>query len=132
MVETLFFKSNQKFFEFQCDYGDTSLEIGKGVVALVLDMKEQLGLPHAVQIGANGVQRAYLLIAADDGGFVTFAETPSADGDPLMAGDLVIWVPHTYEPKLVTPKTHERFGWIGFIRAKIKPQTPLEIVCEYN
>jgi len=133
----LYFKSGQAFFEMQCEYGHTELEQGQGVIALVLDAKREFGAPVAVKINADGSQMAMIRVAADDGGFVVPATTPSKRGDRLQPGDVVVWVPGAYKEEIGAAFGDPRCGWVGLILAKVAaeydPKNPQwNVLCEYN
>jgi hypothetical protein len=134
---TLHFKSGAVFFEHQCKFGHTTIEPGTGVIALVLDAQKEFGTTTAVSIGADGAQLAALKVASDDGGFLVFAKTPSEKGDKLQADDLVLWVPSIYSEEVGHKVTDRRTGWVGLIRAKIKPEIQTDdpsfvFVCRYD
>ncbi len=135
-LEKLVYKSGEAFFEMQCKYGHTALVPGQGVVGIVLDAKKQFGTEVAVKVMPNGCQLATLRIAGDDGGFTTFAETQSANGERLNPGDLVVWMPGVHNPDLAQKFGDERSGWIGLIIAKIAPESnildnSLSVICRY-
>ena len=78
-------------------------------------------------------------VASEDGGFIVPAYTPSEKGDRLKPDDVVIWVPIHYAKEAVQkmPGLDPRFGWIGFIVAKVKPQIDItseefQIICQYD
>lgn len=121
-LPNLIYKSGEAFFELQCKYGLTEIKEGQGVVALVLDAKKDLGTSVAVKIQPSGCQLATLKVASSDGGFKTFAETASANGDRLKPGDLVIWVPMAHMKELAEKAGNHRQGWMGLIVAKIAPE----------
>src|SRR5215831_9476285 len=77
----IYFKSSAAFFESQCDFGYTRIEVGVAVVALVLDAQKEFGTPTPVSIGKGGIQLAALKVASEDGGFLVFSQTPSGSGD---------------------------------------------------
>lgn len=132
----LIYKSGEAFFGLQCKYGHTELEKGQGLVALVLDAVKEHGTKVAVKVQPNGCQLATLKVASPDGGFTTFAETASPNGDHLHPGDLVIWVPMTHMQKLADTLGQHRQGWIGLIVAKIAAESDpitneLTVLCRY-
>jgi hypothetical protein len=51
-----------------------------------------------------------------------FATTPSAKGEKLRPSDVVLWVPHEYSKEVGDQMSDTRPGWVGLIRAKIKPE----------
>ena len=107
------------FFKHQCKYGDTRIEPGKGVVAMVLDASREFpGIPVAVMVEADGSQQAVLKVISDDGGFIVVAKTPPGKGEPLKLGDFVAWVPREFiYSEVMGPD--RRVGWVGLIRAKL-------------
>jgi hypothetical protein len=129
-------RSSAAFFHGQCEHGDTTIERNKGIVANVLDARKDLGTAAAVQIEPDGRQLVVLRVASDDGGFVVPASTPSGSGDPLEPGDIVIWVPSIYSKEFGGHLQDKRCGWIGLIRAKIRPQSDsidpsFDVLCRY-
>lgn len=120
----LVFKSGEAFLEFQCKYGHTEIIPGQGVVAYVIDAAKEFGVQNAVRRQPNGTQLAMLKVASEDGGFLVASTTATGMGDDLKAGDYVIWVPAQYNSPMVNAvnEVDPRFGWIGFIVAKIKPE----------
>jgi hypothetical protein len=74
----------------------------------------------------NGIQRAVLRVASGDGGFIVIADTMTPKGGDLKTGDLVVWVPMIHKSKLARAADDERFGWIGFIGAKIDKIIPAD------
>ena len=80
---------------------------------------------------------AALKAASEDGGFIVSAQTPSGIGGRLQPGDVVIWVPIQHIGNAKVPDgTDKRFGWVGFIVAKVKREIDLanpefEITCRY-
>jgi hypothetical protein len=132
----LIYKSGEAFFEMQCKYGHTDIVEGQGIVAIMLDAKEEFGTEVAVKIQPNGCQLATIRVAATDGGFRSFAEAASAKGDRLKPGDLVVWVPMTHMKRLADTAGDHRQGWIGLIVAKVAPETDpanneLSLLCRY-
>lgn len=126
-----------EFLRYQCKYGHTRIQPKQGVVALVLDAAKEFGVAAAVKIEPDGRQMAALRVASDDGGFLVMATTPTAKGDRLHPGDTVIWVPLEHTPSAVPPGTDPRFGWVGFIVAKVKPEVDLakrdfDVTCFYD
>lgn len=120
----LVFRDGKAFLEFQCKYGHTEITPGQGVVAYVIDAATEFGVPNAVRRQPNGTQLAMLKVASEDGGFLVASTTATDRGDDLNAGDTVIWVPAQYNAPMVdaVDGVDPRFGWIGFIVAKIKPE----------
>jgi len=135
-LPNLIFKSGESFFAMQCKYGHTGLEEGRGVVAIVLDARQEFGTSVAVKIQSSGNQLTTIKVASEDGGFVTFAETLSAGGDRLKPGDLVVWVPGKYMDELTQTVVDPRSAWMGLIVAKIAAESDpntneLTVICRY-
>jgi hypothetical protein len=135
--QSLVFKSSEAFFESQCKYGDTDIVPKKGIVAIVTDTKKDFGTKDSVKIQKDGTQLAMLKVVSDDGGFPVVAQTPLAGGDRLKPKDLVIWVPVTWNKEIVPADVDERFGWVGYIVAKLKPELDMrnngfKIICHYT
>ena len=106
------------FFKHQCKYGDTRIEPGKGVVAMVLDASREFPGRPAVMVEADGSQQAVLKVISEDGGFIVVARTPPGKGEPLKLGDFVEWVPREFiYSEVMGPD--RRIGWVGLIRAKL-------------
>src|SRR5215475_6420924 len=115
------FKSGREFFEYQCKCGNNRIKINSGIIALVLDGRKELGTPTAISIRSDGTQLATLRVASNDGGFLVFSSTLSGKGQKLKPGDVVIWEPSSFNTELSRKTSDQRTGWIGFIRAKVKP-----------
>lgn len=131
------FKSAEAFFEMQCKYGQTDLQKGRGIVAIVLNSREEFGTVEPVKVQPDGTQLAMVRVAAEDGGFVVPTTTPSDKGDRLMPGDLVVWVPAVHNRELAKGFGDYRQGWVGFIHAKIAaetggPDNGLRVTCWYD
>jgi hypothetical protein len=133
------FSDPQAQFELQCKYGQTDVEPGQRIIAIVIDAAKELGMPVSIKVEETGRQTAALRVAAPDGGFIVIAST-SGPGEPLAPGDLVMWVAGQWVKQLadVSPKKDPRFGWVGFIRAKVKPKISFdnadswELLCRYD
>lgn len=130
------FKSGADFLEYQCKFGRTKTVPKQGIVALVLDSQKEFGTAEAVKVDTNGVQTATLKVASDDGGFIVSAQTPGGNGDRLKPGEVVIWVPLHHIGDAVPEEIDRRFGWLGFIVAKVAPETDMakpdfHILCRY-
>ena len=128
------------FFDLQCKYGDVEIEKGKGIIALVLDLSQELPeFTEAVAIKPDGTQLALIKVISEDGGFIVVAKTLGSGGDRLKPGDFVVWVPVALNE---IPDTFEvppgwRLGWVGLIRAKINwmevgTTGPFQLVCRYD
>jgi hypothetical protein len=131
------FKDGEGFFEYQCKHGFTSIEKGTAVIALVLDAQKEFGTPVAIRVKQDGSQLAALRVASDDGGFTVFATTPSAKGEKLQPGDVVLWVPSVLSKELGEKFDDTRKAWVGLIRAKVKPELnpnnpAFTIKCRYD
>jgi hypothetical protein len=62
-------------------YGDTKIEKGKGLVAMVLDPRGEFHeIVHPVKIEPDGRQMALIKVVSEDGGFVVTSNTPSDKG----------------------------------------------------
>ena len=136
LPQKLPFKSGADFLEYQCKFGHTKIVPKQGIVALVLDSQKEFGTAEAVTVDANGVQTATLKVASDDGGFIVSSQTPSGKGDRLKPGDVVIWVPLQHTGDAVPEGVDRRFGWVGFIVAKVAPEIDMakpdfDILCRY-
>ncbi|CTQ47286.1 hypothetical protein [Roseibium aggregatum] len=137
--DALVFKSPEAFLEYQCEYGETDIQPkDQGIAALVMDSAREFGVSASVQILENGCQRATLKVASDDGGFIVIAQTPTNKGEKLRPGDTVIWLPFEYSEQFGNLEgVDSRFGWAGFIVAKIKPEIDLrkksfDVLCRYD
>jgi hypothetical protein len=127
------------FFKLQCKYGDTGIEKGKGMIAMVLDPRDEFPeIPHPVKIEPDGRQLALIKVISHDGGFTVTATTPSDKGDRLVPGDVVVWVPFAYHnmDQLGT-LPDKRIGWVGLIRAKVRwmamgTSGPFDLSCRYD
>ncbi len=113
------------FLEYQCKYGHTEIQPQKvGIVAMVLDAQKEFGTSSPVAWKPDGTQQAVLKVASEDGGFIVNSQTAKPGGEPLAPGDIVIWLPWQYvdHPLLKESDIDPRFGWVGFIVAKVKPE----------
>ena len=131
------FKSGAGFLDYQCKYGHTEIKPKQGLVALVLDPSKEYGVANAIKLESDGRQMAMLKVASDDGGFTVMAQTPTGKGDRLKPDDVVIWVPMNYSKQIVAKGIDDRFGWIGFIMAKVKPEISFtnpnfNVICTYD
>lgn len=120
-LAVLTFKTGEDFFSFQCQFGHTRLNQGQGVAALVVDPEREFGRETARRISPPGARTLLLRVAAPDGGFLVMCPSP-AQGEPIQAGDVVIWVPTEHDPQLGRAVNDDRSGWIGFIGAKVAPE----------
>lgn len=119
--DTLHFKDTESAFEFSCRFERNELRENVGLPAIVLDARKLLGADDAVPIDEDGIQRAYLRVASDDGGFEVVGHAMSQNGPRLDAGDLVIWMPLKYIPELGKGFKDRRGGWAGAIIARLRP-----------
>ena len=133
------YKSGEAFFEMQCKFGHTEIIPQQGIVALVLDSRSEFGAQDQIRVDEDGTQTASLKVASDDGGFVVISKTAGPRGDKLIPGDVVVWVPITHAMPDVPEAADldERFGWVGFIIAKVIPEMDpssdqLSIACRYD
>ncbi len=120
----LVFKDGEAFLKFQCKYGHTEIIPGQGIVAIVVDAAKEFGVAAAVKRQPNGTQLAALKVSSEDGGFLVMATTATEKGAPLNPDDYVIWVPMQHQAAMVdaVDGIDPRFGWVGFIVAKIKAE----------
>ena len=121
-LPVMHFAGGEAFVDYHCKYMNTRLEPGLPLAAVVIDPREQFGLPIAVKVDDNGIQTAMLRVASDDGGFMVMAQTASANGAKLVPGDAVAWIPQRHMPQLAQAAEDERFGWMGLIVAKVAPE----------
>ncbi|MBO6669400.1 hypothetical protein [Parvibaculum sp.] len=131
----LVFKGGKEFFEYQCKFGHTEIREKEAIVAIVVDAKKEFGTSQSVAIQPNGIQKAVIRVASDDGGFIVFADTVSSNGKRLKPGDVVFWVPVIWNKEIAEAMGDERQGWIGPIVAKLKPELlpggDWSIACRY-
>ena len=105
-------------FAQECASGDTRVQEGKGVFALVVDASKRFGMARAMKRNRDGTQSMVLKVASRDGGFFVLATT-RRPGTPLKPGDAVIWVPVAYDKTFGTRFSDHRAGWIGFVGARV-------------
>jgi hypothetical protein len=128
----------ESFFRLQCKYGDTKIEIGKGMTAIVLNPRDDFPeIKVPIKVEPDGKQLALIKVVSEDGGFIVTASTPSGNGDRLAPGDVVEWVPFAYHNVESLGAADKRMGWVGLIRAKINWRTvgtlgPFEVICRYD
>lgn len=139
LPSTLVFKDGEAFLKLQCKFGQTEIIPGRGIVAYVVDAAREFGVTTAVKRQPNGTQMAMLKVASEDGGFLVMSTTATEKGDPLNPGDCVIWVPMQHQAAMVDAieGVDPRFGWIGFIVAKIAAEidpksNQFNIICRYD
>ncbi len=111
-------KGAASLFDLTCKYGDVTIEVNKGLLALVVDARKEYGTPDAVKLEPDGCQTTVLRIASEDGGFVVMSKM-SGRGPMLKPDDAVLWVPFTYSEDIAKVSPDKRFGWIGLVRAKV-------------
>jgi hypothetical protein len=135
----LHFKNGAAFLEYQCQFGHTDIQPRQGIVALVLDAKKEFGVSQSVKVEADGQQMAMLRVASEDGGFIVPAYTATGNGDRLKPDDVVIWVPVEYAQQSLknAENVDPRFGWVGFIVAKVAPEInthsqEFNLLCRYD
>jgi hypothetical protein len=134
----IYYKNGEAFFQSQCEFGHTVLVKNTAVVALVLlDAEREFGTSTPISIGQDGSQLAALRVASEDAGFLVFATPPSAEGEKLQPGDVVLWVPYEYRKEAGDHTSDKRSGWVGLIRAKIKPEInpanpSFVVACRYD
>lgn len=122
----LTFETGLEFFEHQCIFGEAEIKPKRGTVALVLDAAKEFGSGMSIKMEADGTQTAMLKVASRDGGFLVLSQTLSAGGEPLNPNDAVVWVPIEYSAAHVPEGADDRYGWTGYIIAKLKPEIDLE------
>lgn len=137
LPQKLPFKSGEAFLEYQCQFGHTEIKPKQGIVALVINSAKVFGTQEAVKVELDGTQVVTLKVASDDGGFLVITRTASGRGDRLRPDDVVIWVPMTHSKEVVPDGTDERFGWAGFVVAKVKPEIDManpnfDIISRYD
>jgi len=137
LPQKLPFKSGEAFLEYQCKFGHTDIQPKQGIVALIMDSSVEFGTEKPVKIEPDGTQVVALKVASDDGGFLVIARTASGRGDQLKPDDVVIWVPMLHSKEVVPDGVDERFGWAGFVVAKVKPEIDMtnpnfEIISRYD
>jgi hypothetical protein len=138
-VQKLVFKP-EGFLDYQCEYGHTEILPQKqGIVAMVLDAQKEFGTSKPVTWKPDGTQQAVLKVASEDGGFIVNSQTAKPGGEPLAPGDIVLWLPWQYmeHPLIEEADLDKRFGWVGFIVAKVKPEVDqanpnLQVICRYD
>ncbi len=119
-------------FARECASGDTRVQEGKGVFALVVDAAKRFGMARAMKRNRDGTQSMVLKVASHDGGFFVLATT-RRPGTPLKPGDAVIWVPVAYDKTFGTRFSDHRAGWIGFVGARVSAPASgaIEVVERY-
>lgn len=125
LPENLIFKDGRGFFEYQCKFGHTEIIPKQGIIALVLDSSKEFGTANPVKIEEDGTQIVALRVVSDDGGFTVISRTASGKGARLVSDDIVIWVPIMHSPEIVPPEVDKRFGWTGFVVARVAPEIDL-------
>jgi hypothetical protein len=106
-----FVLKGEEAFNMECEFGDTALESGKPVCALV---------QHSITGLPDGTQRATIKVASADGGFLVTAETRAPNKLTLQPGDLILWIPHIQTGIGEELGTDPRFGIVGLIAAKVE------------
>jgi hypothetical protein len=135
--DKLIFKGGKEFFEYQCKFGHTSIQPNHAVVGIIIDAQKELGTPTPVSLSEDGTQTVALFVASDDGGFLALSKTPSGQGDRLVPGDVVLWIPTSYSDEIGHKMSDRRSGWIGLVRAKLNPEVAVSnpgfsIACRYD
>lgn len=102
-----------------------------------MDASKEFGTGVSVKVKPDGIQLVTLKVASQDGGFLVIAETASGRGDRLKPDDVVIWVPIQHLKEVAPDGADERFGWVGFVVAKVRPEIDLanpnfEIISSYD
>ena len=133
----LYYKDGQAFFESQCEFGNTDVIPNTAMIGLVVDARG-FGLDVPVKVEPTGIQHAVIRVVSRDGGFIVISTTPSSGrGEKLKPGDVVLWVPSVYSEEEGLALGDKRSGWIGLIRAKVKPEIRTDnpnfiIACRYD
>ena len=131
-------KLEKIFFEMICKFGVTDIVPGRGIISMVLDNRNVLGTDSPIEVMADGVQEASLLVASEDGGFIVVSKTPTGKGDRLKPDDIVIWVPHERASVGDDHPLDSRSAWLGLIMAKVNPRidpnnpNEFDIACKYH
>jgi len=115
------FKSTEAAFEYCCRFMDTELHKNKRLPAIVLDASKHLGAKQQVPLDDHGIQRAYLRVASDDGGFTVVGHALLQNGPKLRPGDLVIWRPLKHVSEVAKKMEDPRNAWGGAIEARLRP-----------
>lgn len=114
------FKDNQAAFEYACAFLICTVGAGAMLPALVSDGRS-LGVREPVRSNEDGTQTAVLKVASRDGGFLVVAQTIGS-GPQLLPGDFVAWQAGVHSRELGEASPDERFGWIGLILGKLRPE----------
>ena len=115
------FDSTEAAFEYCCRFMDTELRKNKRLPAIVLDASKILGAKQQVPSDEEGIQRAYLRVASNDGGFTVVGHALSQNGPKLQPGDLVIWRPLKHVAEAAKKMEDPRNAWAGTIEARLHP-----------
>ena len=115
------FKNTEAAFEYCCRFMDTELRKNKRLPAIVLDASKILGAKQQVPSDEEGIQRAYLRVASNDGGFTVVGHALSQNGPKLQPGDLVIWRPLKHVAEAARKMEDPRNAWAGTIEARLRP-----------
>ena len=109
------------FFQFQCEFGETQIKQGRGIVAMVMSM---LGEAADIVPEARTENTAYatiVRIASSKGGFTTAAISYGEEAQHLKLGDIVICVPVAFREHLASKSGDPKQGWLWELRAQIDP-----------
>lgn len=109
------------FFQLQCEFGETDIKQGRGIVAMVMSP-----LGDAVDIvpesaTAGEAYAALVRIASPEGGFTSTAVAYGDDPKCLRQGDIVICVPVAFREHLAEQLNDPRLGWLWELGAQIDP-----------
>lgn len=110
---------NTSFFKFQCGFGETDIQKGRGVVSIVLVPPVPAAAIAPEAKDSDGAFGAVVRVASRDGGFVTAAMTYGDEAEKLSAGDLVICVPIAFRERIASELEDERLGWLWELRAQL-------------
>jgi hypothetical protein len=114
---------NRALFELQCQFGETDIKKGRGIVSMVLTRPEPAGeiVPEAK--ATSDTFGTVVRVASPDGGFTTAAIAYGISAKELEAGDLVICVPVAFREHIASELKNERLGWLWELRAQIDPKS---------
>ena len=134
------FKSSQALFEYCNKYFDAKIKKGLARPALV-PSPGFMGIENHVTPTTDGRFKLSLLVAGPPDGFFLISETLKHGSEPILHGDLVLWLPQKAPPligkgmigKLTGDK---RSSWFGLVVSKIAPEINEEgcftEICKYS
>ncbi|MDP9414272.1 MAG: hypothetical protein M3Q08_09310 [Pseudomonadota bacterium] len=112
---------NSPFFAMQCEFGETEIKQGRGIVSMVMSV---LGPAAEVLEDADAGTDAYgtlVRVASPEGGFTTAAIVYGREARHLRQGDIVICVPVAFREHLASRFDDRRLGWLWELRAQVDP-----------